>query len=160
MNRFKLIALASSAFFVAGLREQFCTANVEGAAGTHPRGAMTFRADAASTLTHLLYKKGTDQRHAAVCGATDYPIGTSDDQPGAAEDIFCVVALGTDPSTRLFRCATAIADNVDLFTAANGLVSTTGTTGMYKFGRSKQTAVQVGTGDYLIEAAPCTPVVV
>lgn len=145
--------------FVAGVRDQFCTANAEGATGTHPNG-LTKRADAATTLTHLVYKSGTDAFHVAVAGATDFPLGTSPDQPEAAEDIIAIIPLGAAQGTRKFRCATAIAANADLFTAASGLVSTTGTTGMYKVGRSVALAVQVGTGDYIIEAIPCYPVVV
>lgn len=160
MNRIKLIALALSALFVAGLREQFATANAEGATGTHP-GAYTRRATGAHSYTHLLLKAGADAFHVDVCGATDFPQGTTSDQPEAAEDIIMVHPLGAGaPGTRKVRVATAIAANADLFTAANGFASTTGTTGMYKIGRSIALAVQVGTGDYLIEFTPCTPVVV
>lgn len=153
MNRIKLI--------IAALLGQFRTANAEGAAGTHGPGALTRRADAATTLTHLLYKKGTDAFHVAVCGATDYPVGLSTDQPEAAEDIINIAPLGSSTQgTRKVRVATAINDEVALFTAANGLASATGTSGMYGIGRSVAVAVQTGSGDYLIEFAPKAPVVV
>ena len=157
MNRIKLIALAISALFVAGLREQFATANAESAAGTHP-GAFTRRADAAHDATHLLVKVGTDARHVAVCGAGDRPLGTTKDQPEAAEDIIAVDPLvGGTVGSRLFRCTTALAADIDLFTAASGRVRALPGSGggtAYLVGRSIQAAVQVGTNDYLIEALP------
>jgi hypothetical protein len=155
-----LIALATCALFVGGLREQFCTANVEGAAGTHG-GAWTRRADAATTNTHLLYKKGSDDNHVALCGVANYPLGVSNDQPEAAEDLINILPLGVGrPGSVKFRCATALADEIDLYTAANGLVQgEPGSAGTYwKVGRSVAAAQQVGTSDYIIEAVTQPPV--
>jgi hypothetical protein len=159
MKNLRIIALAISALFVAGLREQFATANVEGATGTHP-GTLTKRADAATTSTHLLYKQGTDAFHVAVCGLNDYPVGTCADQPEAAEDIIGITPLGSIPGTRKMRCATALAANIDVFTAAAGLVAALPGSGggtAYKVGRTVALAVLVGTNDYIVEVAPCMP---
>jgi hypothetical protein len=161
MKNFKLIALSISALFVAGLREQFSTANVEGATGTHP-GAFTRRADAAHDATHLVVKQGTDAHHVAVAGASDRPIGTTQDQPSAAEDIIAVDPLSSGtPGTRKFRCTTALAANIDIFTAASGRVRALPGSGggtAYLVGHTIELAAQVGTNDYLVEAIPCTPV--
>lgn len=160
MKKLKITVLAVSALFVGGLREQFCTANVEGAAGTHP-GAYTRRADAAHDATHLVVKQGSDELHVAVAGAGDLPIGTTRDQPEAAEDIIAVDPLHAMVGTRKFRCTTALAANIDIFTAATGRVRALPGSGggtAYKVGHTIQVAVQVGTNDYEVEAIPCTPV--
>lgn len=161
MKNTKLILISLAALFVGGLRDAFCTANVEGATGTHA-GAFTRRADAAHTATHLVLKQGTDARHVAICGAADRPIGTTQDQPSAAEDIIAVDPLSSGtPGTRKFRCATALAANIDIFTAANGLVRALPGSGggtAYLVGHTIELAGQVGTSDYLVEAIPCTPV--
>ena len=158
MKTTKIIVLAACALFVGGLREQFSTANgAEGAAGYH-HGAFTRKADAATTNRHLLYKQGSDSLHVALCGATDYPLGSSTDMPEAAEDIININPL-TGPGTRELRCASAINANTDLYTAANGMVSATGGTGKYYVGRSVADAVQVASSDYLIEVAVRAPVV-
>lgn len=160
MNKFSLIITSVCALFVAGLREQFCTANVETAAGTHA-GSFGRRADAGAALNkkYLLYKKGSDERHVTVCGAADYPVGSSGDEAGAAEDLIHIAPLaGGD--TRLLRCATALGDDIDVYTAAGGLVQAepalAGT--YYKVGRTVATAVQEGTNDYHIAVAPIEPI--
>lgn len=156
--RFKLLAVALGALFYAGLRDQRCTANAEGTTGTHA-GAFTRKADAALAAPHLLLKQGTDAFHVAVAGASDIPIGTSTDASEAAEDIINVFPLNIG-GTRRFRCITALAANIDLYTAAAGQVSAlSGSAGTYyKVGRSVALAVLVGTNDYIIEAMPCMPV--
>lgn len=160
MKHTKLLLLSLAALFVGGIRDQFATANAEGATGTHP-GAFTRRADAAHTATHLVLKQGTDAFHVAVAGASDRPIGTTQDQPSAAEDIIAVDPLSSGtPGTRKFRCATALASNIDIFTAASGLVRALPGSGggtAYLVGHTIKLAVQVGTNDYVVEAIPCTP---
>ncbi len=144
--------------FVVGLRRKFATANVETAAGSHK--VLSRRADAAHTYRYLLCKSGTDALHAAVCGAADYPIGSTSDTPAAAEDIVNVNPLGNSEHTRLLRCATALAAGVDVYTAANGFVAalpaTAGT--YYKVGRTVALAVQEASSLYAVEVAPCDPV--
>lgn len=149
---------AAASLFVGGLRENFASANVETATGTHK--VLSLRADAAHSYTHLLIKAGTDAFHGAVCAANTYPIGSTTDSPDAAEDIFQVAPLNISEHTRRLRCTTAIAAGVDLFAAANGFVSAlpavAGT--YYKVGRSVALAVQEGSSNYVIEATVRPPV--
>lgn len=154
----KLILISLAALFVGGLREQFSTPNVETAQGTHK--ILSLRADAAHSYSNLLIKVGSDSRHGAVCGAANYPIGITTDQPEAAEDLFNVTPLEIAETTRKVRVATAIAADVDLYTAANGFAQVEPTVAgtYYKIGRSKYLAVQAGTGDYLSEFVPRAPV--
>ena len=99
--KLKIIILSILAAFVGGLRTQFSTANVEGSAGTHT--VLNMLADGAHTDTHLLVKTGSDAFHAAPCGANDYPIGITTDDPEAAEDLFQVAP---SPSAgRRAKCA-------------------------------------------------------
>lgn len=150
--------LLIAACFVGGLRSQFATANVETAAGTHK--VLTRRSDAALTSRHLLVKAGSDALHAAVCGAGDYPIGSTTDSPAAAEEILNVNPLNNSEYTRRLRCATALAANIDVYTAANGFVqgepAAAGT--YYKVGRTVALAVQEAANSYVVEVAPCAPV--
>src|SRR4051794_35942704 len=55
--------------------------------GTFDTGVKTYIADAATAGRYLLYKKGTDVDHSAICGAGDDPLGSSDDQAVAGEPI-------------------------------------------------------------------------
>ena len=156
-NRITLTVLSACALIVGGLREQFCTANVETAAGTH-KGALSRRADAALAHTNLLLKKGSDERHVAVCGAGDYPVGSTSDSSDAAEDLINVRPLGSG-MTRKLRCATALGDDIDVFTAANGFVQAlpVGAGTYYNVGRTVATAVQEGTSNYVVEVATRAP---
>ena len=138
-------------------RERLATANTETAPGTHKM--RNLRADAAHSYTHLLIKTGSDAFHGAVCGASDYPIGSTTDSPEAAEDIFHVNPLNNSEHTRRLRCATAIAADTDLYAAANGFVSAIpGTAGTYyHVGRSVALAVQEGSSNYVVEAVVHAP---
>lgn len=158
MNCLKLI-LAALFAPVAGVRRQgFRTANAETAAGTHE--VLTRRADGAHATRYLLVKSGSDALHAAVAGAADYPIGTTSDTPGAAEDIINVLPLNSTKHTRLLRVATAVPAGVDLYTGADGfaqaLPAVAGT--YYRVGRSVAAAAQEGAGLYAVEAATHAPV--
>jgi hypothetical protein len=154
----KLILISFLALFLAGLRRPFCTANVETAAGTHK--VLARRADAAHAHRYLLCKSGSDALHAAVCGEADYPIGTTTDTPGAAEDLFNVNPLNNSEHTRPMRCATALAAEVDVYVAANGfaqeLPAIAGT--YHKVGRTAAAAVQEGSNNYVVEVVPRAPV--
>ncbi len=155
----RLLTFRSGAsLFCGGLRENFASANVETATGTH--GVLTRRADAAHSATHLLIKSGTDAFHGAVCGAANYPIGSTTDSPDAAEDIFQVAPLNRGMETRRLRCATALAADSDVFTAAGGFVQAEpGTAGTFwKVGRTVALAVQEGGGNYVVEVATHAPV--
>lgn len=158
MKHLKLTLLAFAGLFVGGLRERFATANAETATGTHK--VFSKRADAAHSYTHLLVKTGSDAFHAAVCGAADLPIGSTTDSPDAAEDIFQVDPLNRTDSSRRLRCATALAADVDLYTAASGFVQALpAVAGTYwRVGRSAALAVQEGGGNYVVEAVTRPPV--
>lgn len=158
MKSIRLTILALVGVFVGGLRSQFATANVETSAGAHK--VLTRRADAALTSRYLLVKSGSDALHSAVCGAADYPIGSTSDTPGAAEDIINVNPLSNSEYTRQLRAATALAAGVDVYTAANGFVQgLPGTAGtVYKVGRTVAAAVQEASNSYTVEVAPCSPV--
>lgn len=159
MKHFKLLFLSFAALFCGGLRDQFCTANGEGAAGTHHQN-VTKLADAGFSYRHLFVKAGTDADHVNVCGATDVPIGITDDQPNAAGDPIQVAVLGISERTRLAICTTALGNEIDLYVGANGyaiaLPATAGT--YYKVGRSKQAAQPTEVSNiYEIEFEPCSP---
>ncbi len=136
---------------------RYRTVNAESSVGTHC--VLNLLADAAHSYTHLLIKAGTDSDHGAVCGAANYPIGLTTDAPAAAEDVFNVEPLGVGTGTRKVRVATALGANIDLYTAANGFAQAEpGVAGTYyRIGRSIKAAVQVGSGDYVIEFAPAQP---
>ncbi len=143
---------------VLGLRKPFCTANVETASGTFE--VFTRRADAAHSYRYLLVKSGSDAFHAAICGVADYPIGSTSDTPAAAEDIMNVDPLNRAVRSRPLRCTTALAANLDVYTAANGYVAAlpaaAGT--YYKVGRTASAAVQEATSLYTVQVVPCAPV--
>lgn len=158
LHRFFILILSLAALLVGGLRKQFATANAESTTGTHHR-ALTRLADAAHSYRHLLVKAGSDADHVAVCGAGNLPVGLSDDQPAAAEDPINILLLGISPQTLRMTCATAIAGETDLYTAANGFVQAEpGTAGTYyKVGRSKSAGSYVASNVYTIEVEPCAP---
>lgn len=158
MKSIRLTIIALVGVFVGALRTQFATANVETSAGSHK--VLTRRADAALTSRYLLVKQGSDALHSAVCGASDYPIGSTSDTPGADEDIINVNPLSSSEHTRQLRCASALAAGVDVYTAANGFVqalpSSAGT--YFKVGRTVAAAAQEASNSYTVEVAPCSPV--
>ena len=155
---FKLRVISVSALFCGGLRENFCTANTETAAGNNK--IWSRRADAAHSYRYLLVKAGSDDGHVAVCGAGNYPLGSTSDQPAAAEDLLNVHPLGSSDYTRFLRSASALSADVDVYTAANGFIQAEpGTTGTYyKVGRTVQASVQEGSSNYVTQVAPCAPV--
>jgi hypothetical protein len=157
MKPIKSLSLLA-ALLVGGLRQQFCTANAETAAGTHR--TLSFRADASHPLTHLLVRPGTDAQHVAICGAANRPTGSTTDAPVAAEDIINVLPLNAGEHTRRLRCATALAAEIDVYTAANGLVQAEpGTAGTYWLvGRTVAAAVQETANNFIVEVAVQAPV--
>jgi hypothetical protein len=158
LGALKLLIIGLLLALQAPFTRRFATANTEASTGTHI--VLNRLADAAHSYTHLLVKVGSDSDHVAVCGAANFPIGTTTDAPEAAEDTINVHPLGVNLSTRKVRVATAVAAGADLYTAANGFAqaepAVVGT--YYKIGRALKVALQVGSGDYLIEFVPCAPV--
>ena len=88
---------------------------------TH-EGAVTRLTDAAITTRNLLYKDGSDDDHIAVCGASDIPLGTVDDEADAAEELVALKLLGTG-GTRKMVASEAITVGEHVYTAASGKVS-------------------------------------
>lgn len=158
-----LLAAGAGALFLArsrnGQRRDLCaTANAETAAGTHR--VLTYRADAAHSSRHLLVRAGSDGQHAAVCGAGNYPIGSTTDAPDGAEGLLNVQPLGSSEYTRVLRSASALNADVDVYTAANGFIQgEPGSAGTYyRVGRTVAASVQEGSSNYLTEIAPCQPI--
>jgi hypothetical protein len=154
----RLALRSAGSLFCSGLRENFATANVETATGTDK--VFTRRADAAHTYTHLLVKTGSDAFHVAVAGAADRPFGSTSDAPDNAEDIVHVDPLERTDSSRRLRCATALAADIDVYTAANGFVQGEPTTaGVYWLvGRTAALAVQEASGLYTVQVVTRAPV--
>lgn len=120
MKLLKLSILALAGLCFAGLRKPFCTANVEGTTGTHEKAIGRFT-DAAIATRYLLFKKGSDADHIAVCGAADVPLGTVADEATAAEQRVHVNLLGKGPTKKMVA-SEAIAAGVEVFTAAGGKI--------------------------------------
>jgi len=136
------------------LRGTIQAANI--AEGTH-EGAVTKLSDAAITTRNLLVKVGTDSDHIAVCGASDRPRGVCNDEAGAAEENVNVNLLGRNTQTDLMVASEAIADDVDVYTAASGKIqnepAVAGT--YYLVGHSLGSAAAVGDE---LEVDSCHPI--
>ncbi len=145
---------------LAGLspRRVIPAANI--AEGVHD-GALTLKADAASTTENLLVKFGTDAAHYAIAGASDKPIGTQLGTPAAAEEFCAIGLLGSSSSSRLMVASEAIAVGAPVFAAASGKVSDlpAGAGTYYQVGIALSAA---GADGDLVEVDPCVavPVVV
>lgn len=87
--------------------------------------------DAAVTQRYLLAKEGAAAEGAAICGATDAPIGYFDDE-GAQYDK-ATIQFGAD-KTHFGIAAVAIAVGEELFTTASGKVTKTAVNNCKKVG--------------------------
>ena len=119
------------------------------------RKTTRLKADAA-IARYLLVKVGTDNEHGDICAAANRPLGNSDDSPGAAEDPFTVHLFGLGEVERIAIASEAIANDVDIYTAAGGKVqdepAAAGT--FWHVGRTTQAAA--GDGDK-VRFIPCFP---
>lgn len=79
----------------------------------------SYLSDAAITTRNRLVKVGSDSRHVAVCGATDFPLGTCEDSPSAAEQAVAVLYAGV-PGTRWGVASGAVTAGTRLTPAASG----------------------------------------
>lgn len=163
MKYLKLCFLACAALFVGGLRQQFCTANAEGAAGTH-KHALTKLADAAWTYQHCLVMVGTDADHVNLADGAHMPTGSTDDSPAGSGSPIEVNLLGSQMGTRLLISAAAIAAEVNVYCdpANPGYIITepaaAGT--YYLVGRSKAASAETSDGIYHTEVETCQPRIV
>lgn len=127
------------------------------AEGTHA-AAINKLTDAAITTRHLLYKRGSDDNHIAVAGASDTlcPIGTIDDEASAAEENVAVQLLGKGPTKRMVA-SEAITVGDEVWTAASGKVQDrTATAGTYWI---VGTALSAASGDgEIFEVQCCAPI--
>jgi len=125
--------------------------------GTH-EAALTRLTDAAITTRGLLYKKGTDDNHVAICAATaDCPLGVIDDEADAAEKEIAVLILGKGPTKRMIA-SEAIAVGDALFTTTTGKVQNFPGAGVATYWQVG-VALTAASGDgVLVEVADCVPV--
>ena len=149
---------AAASLFVGGLRGQFATANAETATGTDK--VFTRRADEALSHTPLRVRQTSDAFHVAICDVPSRPFGSTSDSPDNAEDILHVDPLNRTDSSRRLRCATALAADIDVYTAANGFVQAEPSTpGIYWLvGRTAALAVQEAAGLYTVQVVTQPPV--
>jgi hypothetical protein len=90
-------------------------------AGTY-EGGMTRLSEGAIGTAHLLLKKGTANRQAIVCGATDRPIGTAAEAVATAIDVG-VYLLGGGITRLMVSAVAAIAVDAPIYTTASGKVT-------------------------------------
>ena len=158
MNKLILLFTTLAALFVAGLRQQFCTANAETTVGRHAH-ATTKLADGAFGSRHLLVKLGSDSDHATPSGAADRPYGITDDMPGIAGTPIHVQFL-TGPGTKRMISTGALAEDADVYTADGGKVQplpvAAGT--YWLVGTARGAAIQSDDTLYYVEIESCRPV--
>ena len=116
-----LLALLS--LWVRRAKGQVALANI--AEGTHQNGILNFRADAALASRYLLLKRGSDDAHVAVAGASDKPLYVALDEAAAAEDpVACqAIACACGTIKLVTNGAGALAAGDDLVPAAGGKVA-------------------------------------
>lgn len=104
--------------------------------GTLPTGARSMLPDAVTNSRYLLYKRGSDADHVALCGAGEDPLGTSDDQADSVTTPITIHVCGAFTGTR--RCVTdgTIADGDYIKSAANGKATKALTGEAGQFGRA------------------------
>lgn len=83
-------------------------------------GHRGYFSDGLVSRRYLLAKTGSDDRHAAVCGAGDVPIGVFTDEAEQAGELIDVVLLATASETLLGHAAESIATGSFLVPAASG----------------------------------------
>ncbi len=125
------------------------------ALGTHA-GHVTRTASATFARKFLLAKAGASAGQAAVCGASDNPIGIVTDE-AVADDPIALKLLGVGEQTAMLVASGALNAGVSLYAAASGKVQGEPTTAgtYYLIGRALTSAT--GDGDVL-EAETIAPV--
>jgi len=157
MKHKKLILLSLAAIFVGGLRENLCTANSESLTGRH-NTACTKLANGAFASRHLLVVLVTDADHVTPCSASTRPYGLCDDQADAAGDVVNVQYLGGNRTVRMVATA-AIAEDLDVYTAANGQVQAlpNASVTVWRVGVTKRASSVASDGNNYVEVLPQTP---
>jgi hypothetical protein len=102
--------------------------------GTYEHGIKSYIPDAATTSRYLLYKRGTDADHCAICGAGDDPLGPSDDQADAGVAIGIKLLGAVKGTVRVVTDGT-VNDGDYVKCGATGKVTTALTTNL-TFGRA------------------------
>ena len=124
--------------------------------GVHD-AAKTVKLDATVTVRNLLYKKGSDDSHVAVCAATaDCPLGTINDE-GVAEGEVALLILGKGP-TKKFVASEAIVVGDALFTTTTGKVQNFPGAGAATYWQVGVALTAAAADGDVIEASDCVPV--
>lgn len=125
MKLFTTIAAAAALLSSWVCRARGLTALSNIAEGIHQTGVLNFRADAALASRYLLLKRGSDDAHVAVAGASDTPIYVALDEAAAAEDPVACQAIACAGGTikLVTNGAGALAAGDVLVPAAGGKVA-------------------------------------
>ena len=103
--------------------------------GTFDQGMISMLPDAATSARYLLYKRGSDSNHVALCGAGDDPLGSSEDMVTDTTIPIAINIFGAKPGTVRVVTDGTIANGNFVTTGANGQ-ATVATTGNLAFGRA------------------------
>lgn len=115
-------AILCLAAFIPSIRRRGRVALANIAEGIHGSGIFTFRTDAAHSARNLLVKRGSDDAHVAIAGASDTPLYVCSDEASAAEEPVACQALACAGTTiKLVNDGTgALAAGDVIVPAANG----------------------------------------
>lgn len=152
MKLTKRMILAVAALVSAFRRETLVANTYDAAVETH-ECSVTRTNDAAITTRHLLWKQGSTDNGIALCGATDLPLGTVDNEETATGVRQSVRLLGKGPTKKMVANA-AITAGARVFTAASGKVSPTHGATLFQVGVALTAAAADGD---IIEVADCPP---
>ena len=160
MKSFFLALFALAALLCRPLRRPFLqTANSESTAGVHEMGIFSKLADVAFPSRHLLVMAGSDADHVTLAQANTPAIGLTDDQPYGDSHPLNVRIPGAVKGTQLVVANGALAQEVDIYQAANGQVqaepAVAGT--YYRIGRTKAATQESLDGLFLVEAVLTPP---
>lgn len=125
--------------------------------GTFEHGIKSFIPDATAASRYLLYKRGSDSDHCAVCGAGDDPLGPSDDQADTSTGVkIAVKLLGAYRGTTRVVTDGTVANGNYVKCAANGQV-TVAASGDLSFGRAIITSDMSSAAGDVITIIPALP---
>lgn len=126
--------------------------------GDYEHGLMPLLPDAATGSRYLLYKRGSDNDHCAICGAGDDPLGPSDDQAatGYLDVPITIKLLGAFKGTSRVVTDGTLANGDYVKCGASGQ-ATKASTGDLSFGRAViRTDMSSAAGD-VITIIPAMP---